>query len=299
MIHRLDVHAGKIVLRAALLIPLSLVLAGLLLGEGAEPFAAFGSFVLLTMVTFVGRPLSRTFAWLVFALFGCLLVVIGTAASTVPAVAVAAIVSFRIFFSGVVNPYVSAVKTGAILLLALPLMVPGEPSEIGLRVAGWLLACAVCIPATYLVWRLPWISDLRAQAGKACGKLVELVLDPSDSGRVGAAGRAVWSLGHRFTDTANRPTGSAGASASLAGSIDRVTDWYGPAGRLSIEGEDIPQPLALEDTPKGLFSGDAGEPDGATLGRFWIGENFEYLAELSGRYVERSHALRGDHGATG
>lgn len=237
---RVDHTALRVAVRAAIFMPASLVTARLLLGEEAQTFAAFGAFVALTMVPFAGRAASRAIAWALLAAAGCVLIAIGTAASTVPvaAVAVAGLASFLIFFGGVVNPYVAAARQGAILLLALPLMVPGDPSEIGIRVAGWLLACGICVPATFLLWRVPWISDLRHRSAAACGELAGLMAEPESQAAASRSRAAVWEMVRSFTDTPSRPTGSAGSSASISRLIDRLS-WLYDLAALS-EGEDRP-----------------------------------------------------------
>lgn len=205
--------------------PVSLIATKLLLGPEAQTFGAFGAFVIVNMISFEGRAASRMIAWGIMVVTGCLLIGIGTAASTAPvaAVAVAGLVSFAIFFGGVVNPYVAAAKRGAILMLALPLMDPGGTSVIGTRVLGWLLACAICIPAVVLIWRRPWISDLRRRCGDACGELSRLLVEPTNTEAVEGSRTAVWEMVESFTGTPNRPTGSSGSSAALSRVVDQLS----------------------------------------------------------------------------
>ena len=161
---RIDPAAFKVALRTAIFMPLSFALATEILSEAATPFAAFGSFIILAMVTFAGRPAPRLVAWLSLVAAGCVLITLGTLLSsyvTVAGVVAAGVISFLIFYLGVVNPYIAAARNGAVLLLALPLMIEAPVSEIDDRLTGWLLAAAICIPATYVLWRLPWVGELR------------------------------------------------------------------------------------------------------------------------------------------
>lgn len=222
---RIDPAALRVALRTAIFMPLSFALATAFLSADARAMAAFGSFIILAMVTFGGRPGPRLIAWLSLVLGGCALITIGTLLSTAPTaagVAAAGIVSFLIFYLGVVNPYIAAARSGAVLLLALPLMVEVPASAIDDRLAGWLLASALCIPATYLLWRLPWVGELRRQEARACGALADLVRDPgSEELRDRAYGR-VSTLRRRYLATPHRPTGATGVSAAIATLVEEL-----------------------------------------------------------------------------
>jgi uncharacterized membrane protein YccC len=241
---RIDPAAFKVALRTAIFMPLSFALATAFLAGSAQPFAAFGSFIVLAMVTFAGPAGSRLVAWLSLVVAGCVLIVLGTwlsAAVTIAGVVVAGIVSFVIFFLGVVNPYVAAARNGAVLLLALPLMIEAPMSEIDDRLYGWLLACALCIPATYLLWRLPWTGELRRHASKVCASLAELIRDPNSEELRIETRKRVWTLRKRFVATPHRPTGATGVSAALASLVEEVGWLYGlitiPGSGIDADGD--------------------------------------------------------------
>lgn len=234
----------KVAVRTAIFMPATFAVAYLLLGPEATPFAAFGSFIVLAMVTFGGRPIPRLIAWTTLVAIGCVFIVAGTMLSSAPtlvAAAVAGLVSFAIFFMGIVNPYVAAARTGAVLLLALPLMIEAPASAIPDRLIGWLLAAAVGIPATWLVWRLPWTGELTRQASKACDALSALVREPGSATLREQARKQVWAMRRQFLGTPHRPTGVAGGSAALTSMVEELGWLYGlitiPGAGIDVEGD--------------------------------------------------------------
>ena len=121
-------------------------------------FAAFGSFALLLLVDFAGRPRVRSTSYLILFAVGCAFIALGTLVSThkVLAVAAMAVMGFLVLFAGIVNPLAATGATAALLVFVLPVAVAAPPSQIGPRLLGWLLAGAVAIPACLLVWPTPW-----------------------------------------------------------------------------------------------------------------------------------------------
>ena len=240
---RIDPSAAKIAIRAAIFMPVCFLLASLLLGAQARPFAAFGAFILLAMVTFAGRPLPRALAWAGLVVVGCAFIVLGTWLSqfTVLAALAAGLLSFLVFFSGVIGPYCAAARNGAVLLIALPLMIEAPSSAIDDRLLGWLLACVVCIPATYLLWRLPWYGELRRQIATTARALAALVRQPASEELKEDASKQVWKLRKAFLSTPNRPTGVSGVSAAIATLVDEESWTYGlianPGASIDVDRE--------------------------------------------------------------
>ncbi|MBN8867724.1 MAG: FUSC family protein [Solirubrobacterales bacterium] len=240
---RIDPAAFRVALRTAIFMPACFALASAFLSKSSTPFAAFGAFILLAMVTFAGRPGPRLIAWLTLVVAGCGLIALGTLLSTSAAavgVVAAGLISFLIFFFGVVNPYVAAARNGAVLLLALPLMIEAPTAAIDDRLAGWLLACAICIPATYLLWRLPWIGDLRRHSSASCAALSALIRDPGSEQLRETSGERVRGLRRRFLSTPHRPTGATGVSAAIAGLVDELGWLHGlitvPGAGIDLDG---------------------------------------------------------------
>ena len=96
-------------------------------------FTAFGSFALLLLVDFTGRPRVRCASYLVLFAVGCGFIALGTLVSThkVPAVAAMAVVGFLVLFAGIVAPQAATAATAALLLFVLPVAVAAPPSQIG------------------------------------------------------------------------------------------------------------------------------------------------------------------------
>jgi len=230
LIEGIEPAAFKVAVRTAIFMPACFALAYLLLDDRATPFAAFGSFIVLAMVTFAGRPGPRLVAWVTLVGVGCAFIVVGTLLSTMVAalgVLIAALVSFLIFFLGIVNPYIAAARNGAVLLFALPLMIEAPESAIPARLEGWLLAALICIPATYVFWRLPWVGELRRQGSRVCDALGRLVRDPGSEPLSEEARERVWTLRRRFLATPHRPTGATGVSAAIASLVEELGWLFG------------------------------------------------------------------------
>jgi len=241
---RIDPAAFKVAVRTAIFMPLSFALATLLLPDASTPFAAFGSFILLAMVTFAGRPAPRLIAWVSLVAACCALIAIGTILSSQPTwvgVLGAGLICFVIFFLGVVNPYIAAARNGAVLALALPLMIEAPDAAIDDRLAGWLLAAVICIPATYLLWRLPWVGDLRRHSSKVCGALADLVREPNSDETRDIAFERVSTLRRRFLATPHRPTGATGVSAAIASLVEELGWLYSlitvPGAGIDADGQ--------------------------------------------------------------
>ena len=80
-------------------------------------FAAFGSFALLLLVDFQGRPATRLASYTVLFIVGSGLISLGTVVSTdkVAAVVAMAAVGFAVLFSGIFSPQAATASTAAIL----------------------------------------------------------------------------------------------------------------------------------------------------------------------------------------
>jgi len=224
---RPDPAALKNAARAAIIMPLSFAVATVIDGgEHAPVFAAFGSFALLVFVDFSGRTRPRLLAYIALAIAGAALIVIGTLCSghLYLSAAVSGFVTFLIFFSGVINGYMAATRTAAVLLIVLPVMIPGGASTIDERLLGWGIACAFSIPAVFLLWRSPWVAELRKGCAAACESIARLVDDPDDLELRNRADESVKSVRDRFLATPHRPTGPTGSAAAVAALIEEL-EW--------------------------------------------------------------------------
>ena len=93
-------------------------------------FGAFGSFALLLLVDFPGRPRARLVSYLALFLTGSCFIALGTVVSThkVAAVVAMAVVGFAVLFAGIVSPPAATASTAAILTFILPVAVT-QPAD--------------------------------------------------------------------------------------------------------------------------------------------------------------------------
>ncbi len=223
---RPDPAALKNAARAGIAVPAAFAVATLLVGGDHSPtFAAFGSFALICLVAFGGRTSTRILAYFGMGLAGMVLIAIGTVSSNdiYVATAVSALVTFLIFFAGVVNSYLAAARNTAILMLALSLMIPAEISAIDDRLYGWAIAWVIAVASIFLVWRTTWVAELQRGCSRACLALADLVAEPGDDQAAERAVDSIRTLRKRFLATPQRPTGPTGSAAALAALIDELS----------------------------------------------------------------------------
>ena len=217
--------------RAAVVMPLTFGIAQLFFTNGqVSLFAAFGSFALLLLVDFQGRPRTRLISYLVLFAVACGFIALGTAASThkVPAVAAMAVIGFLVLFAGIVTPQAATGATAALLTFVLPVAVAQPASAIGPRLVGWLLAGVIAIPACLLVWPPPWHDNLRRRLSAAV-LAVARVADAYGHGRDDRAAHddmtaEVVQLRTQFSSTPYPPTGAAAGAVALSKLVGRV-EW--------------------------------------------------------------------------
>jgi uncharacterized membrane protein YccC len=226
-----ELLAIKRSVRAAVVMPSTFGIAQLFFTNGqVSLFAAFGSFALLLLVDFQGRPRTRLASYLVLFAVACGFIALGTAASThkVPAVVAMAVVGFLVLFSGILSPQAATASTAALLTFVLPVAVAQPPSAIGPRLVGWLLAGAIAIPACLLVWPSPWHDDLRRRLS-AAALAVAGVADAYGHGLDDRAAHddmnaEVARLRTQFSSTPYPPTGAAAGAVALSKLVGRV-EW--------------------------------------------------------------------------
>ncbi len=234
-----DFLAGKRSVRAAVVMPTVFGLAHLLFGNAQiSLFAAFGSFSLLLLVDFPGRPRTRLLSYVALFLVGCCFIALGTVASGDKAMAVAAmaVVGFVVLFVGVVSPQMAAASTAALLVFVLPVAVTGPPSAVGPRLVGWALAGAFSIPACMFIWPSPWHDNLRRRLSATLTALSRLAAAHAGPGRDGQARAAVESelsrLRGQFGQTPYPVSGAAAGAVALAKLVGRV-EWVAASVALA------------------------------------------------------------------
>jgi hypothetical protein len=233
--------AVKRSLRAAVVMPTVFGLSHVLFSSPQVGlFGAFGSFALLLLVDFPGRPRTRLVSFVAFFAVGCGFIALGTAVSTNKAGAVVAMamVAFIVLFAGIVTPQAATAATASILVFVLPVAVAQPTAAIGPRLIGWGLATALCVPACLLIWPSPWHDDLRRRLSATVSALARLaaghaegVFDPGSKEEVAAE---LAQLRQQFAATPYPPTGAAAGAVALSKLVGRV-EWA--AGSASALGD--------------------------------------------------------------
>jgi len=224
-----DVAALKTAARAAIVIPSVFAFADKVIEKPQTSlFAAFGSFALLVLVEFTGRPRSRLLAYLALAGVGFGFITLGTLCSRTPwlAAGTMAVVGFGTLFSGVIGGYFAAASTGALLTYILPVTIAAPNSAIPDRLEGWGIACGVGITALMVLWPPRRQADLHHQAAGAIHTVADFLEADSEQSadRADAARVSVDGLGRSLLGTQHRPTGPTGPTAALASLPDEL-DW--------------------------------------------------------------------------
>jgi uncharacterized membrane protein YccC len=226
-----DFLAIKRSVRAAVVMPAVFGLTHVLFSNSqTDLFGAFGSFALLLLVDFPGRPRTRLESYVGLFVFGSAFIALGTVVSThkIAAVVVMAVVGFCVLFAGIVSPQAATASVAALLTFVLPVAVAQPASAVGPRLLGWVFAAAVSIPACMLVWPTPWHDDLRrrvAATASAVGRLATSLVDGvTNSVARAEVKRELELLRNQFAATPYPPTGSAAGAVALSKLVGRV-EW--------------------------------------------------------------------------
>jgi uncharacterized membrane protein YccC len=235
-----DLAALRRAARAAIVMPTMFAIGTEVLDNAdLATFAAFGSFAMLLLVDFGGPIADRVLSSIALAAVGAVFVVVGTLASRNAWLAAAsmAVVAFAVIFAGVVSSVLAGATTSLLLAFILPVSLTAPVSAIPDRLAGWLLASAVAVPAAVLLWPAPVRDPLRGAAVKASRALAARLRDdvarrlgapdaPTDEQHqvtVTAASHAVKDLRRTFLATPYRPTGLSTATRTVVRLVDQLT----------------------------------------------------------------------------
>jgi uncharacterized membrane protein YccC len=204
-------------------------------------FTAFGSIALLMLVDFSGSMRGRLQAQAAFSVTGALFVCLGTLTSQTLWLSVLcmALVAFIVIFAGVISSVLASATTALLLVFILSTAVPGSPSVIPDRLAGWALASVVAFFAVWLLWPARVPNNVRNAAANAC-RAVAAVLREDVSNWLGAdsysrdnheevtrvADTAVEALHRSFLAAPWRPAGLSTSSRAVVRLVDEL-HWLG------------------------------------------------------------------------
>jgi uncharacterized membrane protein YccC len=226
-----DLLVLKRSVRAAVIMPLVFAIAHFAFSNPQVGlFGAFGSFALLLLVEFTGRPHARLVSYGGLYVAGACFTVLGTFVSTnrVAAVVTMALVGFSVLFAGIVAPQAATATTAALLTFVLPVAVAQPASAIGPRLLGWTIAAIFCITACMLVWPPPWHDNLRRRLSATASAVARLV-DIRTRGEDDAAAHddvagKLQALADQFSGTPYPPTGAASGAVALSKLVGRL-EW--------------------------------------------------------------------------
>jgi uncharacterized membrane protein YccC len=203
--------------RVALVMP-SLFAITEVLAHNAQvtTFVAFGCFALLVLADFGGLRAPRATAYAVTTLLGAVMVAIGTLLSPVAWLAALAmlVVAFWVQLMAVFGSYAAAAQPALLLSFVLAVSIPGPPSAVWPRLAGWLIAGFVSTLAGVFLWPRFERLDLQKRAAVASRAVVELFRkqrheapETEEAAARQAAEEAVRQLSQEYGATAKRPAG--------------------------------------------------------------------------------------------
>ena len=226
-----DLLVLKRSVRSAVIMPLVFAIAHVSFSNAQVAlFGAFGSFALLLLVEFTGRPRSRLVSYGGLYLVGACFIALGTFVSTnkVAAVVTMGLVGFAVLFTGIVVPQIATGTTAALLTFVLPVAVAQPVSAIGPRLLGWTLAGAFCITACMLVWPPPWHDNLRRRLAAAISAVARLADARSrgdeDTQEYTDVATELTRLREQFSGTPYPPTGAESGAVALSKLVGRV-EW--------------------------------------------------------------------------
>ena len=224
-------YAAHRAVRAAVVVPTVFALGSVVIADAQlATFGAFGSFALLLFVDFPGNRGSRLAAYLMLGVSGVVLISLGTLASRVSwlAVAAMAVAGFAVLFAGVISSVIAAAGRAALLTFILAVMLPGDPGDILPRLAGWAMAMAVAIPVALLVWPTTHQNQLRMRTAAACRALSAMLHPeqppPGGGDSLVAVITAVDALRAAFRASAARPVALSTGSRLLMRVVDEL-EW--------------------------------------------------------------------------
>ena len=195
--------------RASLVVPTVFAIFVVAGNSAAALFGAFGAFAALVFSDF-GGPLPRRFrAYVLLAVVGAALDVLGTAAADPVGVAVVVtlLVVFLVSFSGALGGYFAAAGTSAMLAFVLAVMTPGVEADLWSRQLGWLVGVLAAGVSACVLWPVHQRDRARVAAASVLREAAAALAVPASHRDVGALRAADDALAAR-AGVVYRPAGS-------------------------------------------------------------------------------------------
>ena len=192
---------GRIVLRramrAAIIVPLAFAFANyvLHLGSGAM-YTTFATFVLLVFADFGGELPRRAAAYGAAALAGLVAITLGTVIAEQPIAAVLGtfVITFSLFFVGVLRGYFAASTISVLLPFAIAVTSgPGNLGGLVVNEVGWAVGAVIATVAAIFMWPVHVKRGLKNRVSRVLTATANTVratwLSEADSVQVDAATR--------------------------------------------------------------------------------------------------------------
>ncbi len=228
-------------LRVALVTPALFAFGLLVLHDGQFALVAcFGSFAALAMADFTGPRGSRLLAYLALGLLGIVLVTVGTLLSQTlwPAVIAMFVVGVFFQFLMVMGGQFALGNNAVILAFVVAVMVPGDPSTLPSRVAGWVVALVFAALAATFLWPRHERRDLHtavaAMARSLAAALEEVVQGKDPAAALAGVDAAAAHLRDVQAVLGFRPAGPPEHQRALLGLIDGLMQASGFARALPV-----------------------------------------------------------------
>ncbi len=207
-------------IRAAIVVPLAAGLGRVLVGGTAAPlFAALGAYWLMVVTDFPGNRQNRAVAYLGLGLNGSILIVLGTLVTRVAwlAVMLTLILGVAVTLAGALSETMSAGQRTTLLCFVWPVCTPAGPA--GERLLGWLIALALCAPASLFLLPPRHHDALRRNAAQVCAALADRI---EGIGSTVEVSTAMDRLRATFLAASSRPVGLTAGSRALMRVVDHL-----------------------------------------------------------------------------
>ena len=188
-------------------------------GSDVRLYALLGAFWLMVLADFPGNRQNRAVAYLGLCVNGLVLITVGTLAAPIPwlAVSVVFLLGVAVTLAGALSETMSAGQRVTLLFYLWPVCTPAGP--IGDRLLGWLIAVAICVPASLFLLPPRHHGDLRRHAAQVCTALADRI-DGVDS--AADVTTAMDALRANFLAANYRPVGLSAGSRALVRVVDHL-----------------------------------------------------------------------------